>query len=60
MGPILPSHQQSRRLVKAWIHMLPTQHKKATNYATTKPDDDDWNDRVNKTTKQTKMNKTTK
>jgi hypothetical protein len=40
--------------------MLPTQHKKATNYATTKPDDDDWNDRVNKTTKQTKMNKTTK
>jgi hypothetical protein len=57
MGPILPSHQQSRRLVKAWIHMLPALHEKATSYATTKPDDNDWNDRGNKTTKQTKMAK---
>jgi hypothetical protein len=37
--------------------MLPTLHEKATSYATTKPDDNDWNDRGNKTTKQTKMAK---
>jgi hypothetical protein len=27
--------------MKAWIHMLLTQHEKATSYATTKPDDDE-------------------